>query len=71
MIILIGPRQVGKTTLIQSLTQHISEKEKISFNGDFLGDRRDIQISSQADMNGLFGAYQYIIIDEAQKIENI
>lgn len=71
VLIFIWPRQVGKTTLIQMLLEDIPKEEILSFNGDFLADRRDIQIQSERDIEAIFGKFKYIVIDEAQKIENI
>jgi uncharacterized protein len=71
VIILMGPRQVGKTTLIAGILEGIPSDQILSFNWDFLGDRRDIQIQSRGDMEAIFGKYAYITIDEAQKIPNI
>lgn len=70
-IILMWPRQVGKTTLISELLSEVPRDQIIAFNGDYLGDRRDIQVQSRADLEAIFGKYTYITIDEAQKIPNI
>lgn len=67
-IIVLGPRQVGKTTLIQSI---VAEKNVLWLNGD------DPQIRlkfSNADLNYLINTvsgHDVIVIDEAQRIENI
>lgn len=69
-IILLGPRQVGKTFLIQKLT----EEMKLPFlmiNGDNPSDRLlwtnpDFQL-----IQSLIAPYQLIVFDEAQRIENI
>lgn len=57
--------------MIQMLLEDIPKEEILSFNGDFLADQRDIQIQSERDMEAIFGRFKYIVIDEAQKIENI
>lgn len=67
-IILLGPRQVGKTTLINEL---IKDKSVLKLNGDEPQTR--IQLSN-ADFNflkNLIADYEIIFIDEAQRIENI
>jgi len=67
-IVLLGPRQVGKTTLIQSL---VKDKNGLWLNGD------DPQIRltfSNADFNYLLNVvsdYDVVVIDEAQRIGNI
>lgn len=69
-IIILGPRQVGKTFLIQKITEDI----KLPFlmvNGDNPADRLlwtnpDFQL-----IQTLIAPYQLIVFDEAQRIENI
>lgn len=69
-IILLGPRQVGKTFLIQKITEDI----KLPFlmvNGDNPSDRLlwtnpDFQL-----IQSLIAPYTLIVFDEAQRIENI
>jgi predicted AAA+ superfamily ATPase len=68
-IILIGPRQVGKTTIL---------KEMFSNRNDFIwlnGDESDIQTLfeniSSTRLNALFADKKIVIIDEAQRIKNI
>lgn len=71
VIILIWPRQVGKTTLIGTLLETIPKESIIRFNGDYIADRQDLQFRSLQEMNLIFSRYEYIVIDEAQKVENI
>jgi hypothetical protein len=67
-IVVLGPRQVGKTTLIQAI---VADKNVLWLNGD------DPQIRlkfSNADLNYLLNTvsgHDVIVIDEAQRIENI
>lgn len=67
-LILLGPHQVGKTTLIQEL---VKDQNVLKLNGD------DPQVRLQladANFNFLFSLVQpfdVIFIDEAQRIENI
>ena len=67
-IVLLGPRQVGKTTLIQKLTENI----KVLFlNGDNPQTRLTF---ANANFNFLLQTvadYDVIVIDEAQRIQNI
>ena len=70
IILLLGPRQAGKTTLCQSITKN-SESPTIWFNGDE-PDVRDIFSSATSTrLKGLIGKNRLIIIDEAQRIKNI
>ncbi len=68
--LLYGPRRVGKTALIKHLLKNINKKI-------FIGDGDDIQlrkILSSNDKNVILSAlqdYDYIFIDEAQRIPDI
>ena len=68
--LLYGPRRVGKTSLIKQLLKDITKKV-------FLGDGDDIQlrkILSSNDKTRILSAlqdYDYIFIDEAQRISDI
>jgi len=67
-IIVYGPRQVGKTTLLKSLL----ENHKFLFlNGD---DKTIVNALSEAstyNIKRIIGNFEYVFIDEAQKIPNI
>ena len=69
-IILLGPRQVGKTFLIQKITEEV-KLPYLMVNGDNPADRLlwtnpDFQL-----VRSLIAPYRLIVIDEAQRIENI
>lgn len=68
VIVLIGPRQVGKTTLINSLLENNSY---LFLDGD---DNTVIETLSNANteiLKSIIGSYKYIFIDEVQRIPNI
>lgn len=70
IIILYGPRQVGKTTLIKELLKSIQLK-KLVINAD---ERKYSDILSARDLNKLkllTEGYELIFIDEAQRITDI
>jgi len=68
-IILIGARQVGKTTLLKLL---FSKSENILWiNGDELDIQNLFENISAARLKTIFGTKKIVIIDEAQRIENI
>lgn len=62
---------MGKTTLLKTLLEKVLPEKIIQFNGDFFQDRQDLQFRSEKEMYLLFSRYEYIVIDEAQKVENI
>lgn len=69
-IIISGPRQVGKTTLVRSIVNSVAEPY-LWFNGDELSTMSIFNNISSADMKQLFGKNKIVVIDEAQKIRNI
>ena len=70
VLVLYGPRQVGKTTLVQNFLQ----KTKLKYRFD-TGESLKIQTAlSSQDLKTLkeySAEYQLIVIDEAQYIPNI
>ena len=69
IICLVGPRQVGKTTL---LGQIIEEGEKVlSLNCDEAFDVAEIENKSAEELKSLFHGYDMVQIDEVQRVENI
>ncbi|MCH5238416.1 MAG: ATP-binding protein [Muribaculaceae bacterium] len=69
IICLVGPRQVGKTTL---LGQIIEEGEKVlSLNCDEAFDVAEIENKSADELKSLFHGYDMVQIDEVQRVENI
>ncbi|MBI1305303.1 MAG: AAA family ATPase [Bacteroidetes bacterium] len=67
-IILTGPRQVGKTTLIESL---LKSKEHLLLNGDDPTTRSLLSNPNTEQIRAILGKYKYVFIDEAQRIEGI
>jgi len=69
-LIVLGPRQVGKTTLIRALmTPH--QSETVWWNGDDADIRSSLHKTTAARLKHLVGNHRYLVIDEAQRIENI
>lgn len=69
-IILLGPRQCGKTTLLRNISDRL-KKPFIWFNGDNPSDARMLENSSLERLRSIIGNNEIIIIDEAQDISNI
>ena len=70
IVVLYGARQVGKTTLINSILKNRTEKI-LSINADQVKYR---EVLSSADLNQLkrlVAGYELLFIDEAQRISNI
>ncbi|MBI4710313.1 MAG: ATP-binding protein, partial [Nitrospirae bacterium] len=71
-IILYGPRQAGKTTLIQSLfKQKASSHEALFFNGDDLFTQDLFSRNELEALSRIVGNNKIVVIDEAQRIANI
>jgi len=69
VIIMIGPRQVGKTTLIRSLCE--AEGDYLFINGDDLEDRMLFENAGENKLRSIIGSYTTLFFDEAQRISNI
>lgn len=67
-ILLIGPRQVGKTTLFNKL---LEGKEYLFLNGDDPTVRKLLSNPNLEQLKNIIGTYTIVFIDEAQRIENI
>ena len=70
IVILYGPRQVGKTTLIKNLLGEIRLKALI-VNGDELRFRDVLSSQDLPTLQGLVSGYELLVIDEAQRIPDI
>lgn len=69
-ILLTGPRQVGKTTLVQQILTD-SEKEYQFFDGDDPTVRRILDNPNTEQLRQILGPAPAIFIDEAQRIPGI
>lgn len=67
-IILVGPRQVGKTTLIKTI---INTKQHLFLDGDDITVRSLLANPNTEQIKTIIGAHKLIFIDEAQRIEGI
>lgn len=68
VIVVVGARQVGKTTLIRTLLQEYKQEEIVSFNGDDPSDRILLEEASLTKLKELVGNKKILFLDEAQKI---
>lgn len=70
VVLLMGPRQVGKSTLSNSIINELNIPYE-SFNGDNHDVRVLFSEINEEKLKRLFGNKKLIIIDEAQRIDNI
>jgi len=65
-----GPRQVGKTTLLQSISTFF-ESPVLWLNGDEADVRSMFTEPTSTKLRRIIGSHKTLIIDEAQRVENI
>lgn len=68
VIVLLGPRQVGKTTLLKD---QFTDHNTLWLNGDDADVRIKLSNATSTYLKKLMGNHKRVIIDEAQRIENI
>ena len=69
-IIILGPRQVGKSTLLKMLEQK-SDKKVIFLNCDNNDIKKQLTEPGINDLRRLTGDHELVLIDEAQRVLNI
>lgn len=69
VIILYGPRQVGKTTILNSLQGEYPDS--LYLNCDESDIREALSDTTTTELSLLFGNKKLILIDEAQRVKNI
>ena len=69
VIVLLGPRQVGKTTLLDKLQQ--PELSILRLNCDDYDDELQLENKTSTELRSLLSGYDMVFIDEAQRVRNI
>jgi predicted AAA+ superfamily ATPase len=67
-IIVIGARQVGKTTLVKEI---LKDKEYLFLDADDPSTRSLLQSPTTEQIRTIIGDYKYVFLDEAQRIQGI
>ena len=70
VIILLGPRQVGKTTLLQMLKEK-TDKELLYLNCDDNDIKKLLTDVNIHTLQRIIGKHEVVLIDEAQRVMNI
>jgi hypothetical protein len=70
VLIILGPRQAGKTTLIKKLSSQLRERQ-LWLNGDDIQTRSSLSNVNASELKPILGKNKIVFIDEAQRIENI
>ena len=68
-VIVIGPRQVGKTTLVREITQHLASTV-LWLTGDDPATRAQMDNVSLARLQNIIGQNKVVVVDEAQRFTN-
>ena len=72
VLLLIGPRQVGKTTLLKNILTSVSSEKKVQFwNCDESDVRQFLSEANSAKLKSFVGNSDFIVIDEAQRVKDI
>ena len=69
-MIILGPRQVGKTTLVKNILSSL-DIDAAYWNGDEADIRANFENANSGKLKGLIGISKLLVIDEAQRIQNI
>jgi len=69
IIVMIGARQVGKTTLFEKLVEN--QERVLKLNCDNYDDRLDLENKTSTELRSLIGNHTVVMIDEAQRVKNI
>lgn len=70
VLILYGPRRVGKTTLIKDILS-AQPKKYLLLNGDELSTKEALSSQDKQTLSGLIANNSILAVDEAQRIDNI
>lgn len=70
IIVLLGPRQVGKTTLLSQI-ESVESKKTLMLNCDNLDEAMEIENKSATELKSLIEPYDIVFIDEVQRVKNI
>ncbi len=70
-LVIMGPRQSGKTTLVNMLLGDLKDKSSLYLNADDPITRAKLSNPSTAMLKALVADRDIVVIDEAQRIENI
>ena len=68
-IIVLGPRQVGKTTLVRQITESLG-RSTLWLTGDDPETRSQLDNISLARLQTLIGSHEIVVVDEAQRFTN-
>ena len=71
VLILLGARQTGKSTLVKELLKDFTENEKQYLDCDDVTIRESLSNQSISELRRVVGSSKIIVIDEAQRVKNV
>ncbi len=72
ILVLYGPRQVGKTTLVEDYLNGVAHSKKVRYvTGNDNSIAQELSDATLRDVEDFVAGYDMLVIDEAQKIPNI
>lgn len=71
VLLLLGPRRVGKTVLIKSILAELPDEKVLKLNGEDMATEALLKVRSIENYKRLLFGYTLLVIDEAQKINEI
>ena len=71
IVIVYGSRQVGKTTLVETVLESYSDKKILYIDGDKTNTYRAISSRNSRDLEMMMSGFDIVFIDEAQRIPEI
>ncbi len=69
--LIYGPRRVGKSTLLHSMTDNLHDSSVLWINGDLKEDIEAFGTTSLAKIQGLLRSTTHLVVDEAQQIPSV
>lgn len=72
VVVVLGPRRSGKTTLLRQIQVSLDQQEKILWlDGELDITKQKLAAKSVTSLKGLVGSHTLVIIDEAQAVPDI
>jgi hypothetical protein len=71
VIVVVGARQVGKTTLVKSILKETSPDLVLSLNADDPSDRDLLEGADLSKLKEIIGEKKVVFVDEAQKVNAV
>lgn len=71
VIVIYGPRRVGKTTVARQLLDEVPPEDRLYLNCDEMITADALKPTSLASLERVIGQAKRIVIDEAQRVQNI